>query len=50
MKKNREDHVRRFWPIWFFEFYFQITRALIDEGNHSEKVAIVEEGLHGKED
>ena len=29
---------------------FADFRAFIDEGNLSEKVAIVEEGLHGKED
>ena len=32
---------------FFSWFYFQKTCAFIEEDNHSEKVAIVEEGLDG---
>ena len=45
MKKNRGDHVCRFWLVWFSWFYFQKTRAFIEEDNPSEKNVIVEEGL-----
>ena len=50
MKKNRADHVPRFSLLLFFLFYFQKTRAFIEEGNLSEKVAIVEEGLDDIDD
>ena len=50
MKKNRADHVHRFSLLLLFQFYFQKTRAFIEEGNLSEKVAIVEEGLDDIDD
>ena len=45
LKYNRGDHVCKFWLLWFFWFYFQKTRAFIEEDNPSEKNVTVEERL-----
>ena len=47
MKQNQGDFVRRYLFFYVSSFIYKENHVLIEEYNHSEKIVIVEEELHG---
>ena len=53
MQQNSRDYVRRYWfflIIIFLVLFFQKNHVLIEEGNPSKKIEIVQEELDGDRD